>query len=802
MARIIRCTITGLKGATGSKPVELAPCTVIIGPNGCGKTTILDAVALALLGYHPTAGRGGAPMKDPADLVQRLAADGLLQVELVVETAAGRRTITRRWEQRVEKDGSIKYGKPVLEVRGGGPVVKGKEAEAEIAHLVGRPAFLDPTAWLSLADGPRRAKLLELLPTTSPWGEAELWSVAAACGISQAQLEAIWDRPDVARRPGTGELARLWAADGEEPLRDWLLRQQAFVAEISREDAERCRGLERAIGELDGDTIDAHHVAELAAAREAAERDRAQARQAFAGPLDQARAERLDLARTAELPADTYTRLDQLRRRLTDAAIDRGAQAAALQARIDLLADEPAWGDPEPGSLLAHRLAVVGAGEQVTEAEGALARAREEEEKAQAAVARTREELAGLTAQLTARVERNGADEAQALQATGQAGEALEAIRAALAGTAWGDVHCPTCLQVVDPSSLLLTLEERWCQAGRRAEEITEAGQQALAELREQHLAATGRATSARQWADRAHQAALTAQDTLARLQREQRTREGELAEATRELDRLRLELEQERSRVTGAVVDLEALRREEQALTDQVRQAEEARGRLAVLDAELARLEQQQRQAEAVATERWEAADRAYVDGQRRLERRQGLARLRADLAVAEDELQASKAASVALGPKGLQGRLLACGLAPLTHTINGCIEGLGLGRFDVRLLDERGGEVCWPGVWVEHDGRTEWRHLESLSGGQSAAVVAAFLAGLAGLAGSPLRLLAVDGLERIDQLRRPDFMAQVAELQAAGRIDQAILMGCPDAMDEVPGWTILDCWDRGAAA
>jgi DNA repair exonuclease SbcCD ATPase subunit len=62
--KIQRVNFTNLKGATDS--VELAPATLIYGRNFTGKTTITDAIKLALLGYHPALDKTAAGVMELA----------------------------------------------------------------------------------------------------------------------------------------------------------------------------------------------------------------------------------------------------------------------------------------------------------------------------------------------------------------------------------------------------------------------------------------------------------------------------------------------------------------------------------------------------------------------------------------------------------------------------------------------------------------------------------------------------------------------------------------------------------------
>lgn len=84
MKQIKRVKIQGLKDRNTS--YDLGPVTVLVGGSFSGKTAVLDAIRLGLLGWHPKLGRR------PADVMK--LAGGLLRVELEFDD----KTIVREWQ--------------------------------------------------------------------------------------------------------------------------------------------------------------------------------------------------------------------------------------------------------------------------------------------------------------------------------------------------------------------------------------------------------------------------------------------------------------------------------------------------------------------------------------------------------------------------------------------------------------------------------------------------------------------------------------------------------------------------------
>lgn len=122
---------------------------IFVGPNGKGKTTRLQAVGIALLGYVP------GKSKLPAETFKLASADNM-SVGLVTDNLSFTRTFTR--SEKSGKDGAnsvtVSQGIDISPSRG---EKKAADKEARIAAEVGNfPVMLDFNEFLSLSDSKRR----------------------------------------------------------------------------------------------------------------------------------------------------------------------------------------------------------------------------------------------------------------------------------------------------------------------------------------------------------------------------------------------------------------------------------------------------------------------------------------------------------------------------------------------------------------------------------------------------------------------------------------------------------------------
>jgi hypothetical protein len=189
------------------------------------------------------------------------------------------------------------------------------------------------------------------------------------------------------------------------------------------------------------------------------------------------------------------------------------------------------------------------------------------------------------------------------------------------------------------------------------------------------------------------------------------------------------------------------------------------------------------------------------------------------------------------AFGPEGLMGKIVEEALGPFTQAVNETLEGLRLGTFTVRLVDERGNPVFHLGVERPRSKtamdmakaeaaalaaeaerlktetaaaaaemarrraarKTDFHNIETISGGEKSATLAGISVGLATIARSPWRVALVDEIQDMDIRRRRAFLRKVVDLVAAGSLDQAILFGCPDRIENIDGVEAVDLGDGG---
>lgn len=147
MSKIQAFTMLNLKGTTAKQ--VLTGKDIFIGPNGSGKTTRLQAVQMALLGYVP--GNG----KRPADNYKYASDDSVMGVGLEVEGFK----FTRTFERTVKMTKGVPT--PTISETISVSPARGERTETErktrVAAEVGNfPVMLDFNEFLSLSDAKRR----------------------------------------------------------------------------------------------------------------------------------------------------------------------------------------------------------------------------------------------------------------------------------------------------------------------------------------------------------------------------------------------------------------------------------------------------------------------------------------------------------------------------------------------------------------------------------------------------------------------------------------------------------------------
>jgi hypothetical protein len=96
--RITQVDFANVKGSSG--PVVIGPATLIYGRNFTGKTTIIDAIKLALLGYHPALDKTAAG-------VMELASGDIMKAAVVLDTGQVVGHVWRRTAGRITKQDSV-----------------------------------------------------------------------------------------------------------------------------------------------------------------------------------------------------------------------------------------------------------------------------------------------------------------------------------------------------------------------------------------------------------------------------------------------------------------------------------------------------------------------------------------------------------------------------------------------------------------------------------------------------------------------------------------------------------------------
>jgi len=117
---IAKLTFSGLKGQR--REHDLAPLTLVKGPNGSGKTATLQAIMTGFLGYEPRLG------KRP-EATMALAEDGRMSVQILTDKGFG---VTRLFAF----DPATQAVSQEIRLRGRAEMLQ-KEAEAEIAATLG-----------------------------------------------------------------------------------------------------------------------------------------------------------------------------------------------------------------------------------------------------------------------------------------------------------------------------------------------------------------------------------------------------------------------------------------------------------------------------------------------------------------------------------------------------------------------------------------------------------------------------------------------------------------------------------------
>lgn len=234
----------------GDGPLAAAPVFLISGEVGAGKSTILDAITLALYGKIPrmeaTAMRNRAPETDsrhsrirPND-VRQLIRQGQREASASLDFSANDgKTYTAVWAARIARTGTFQPVKRYLRLPDGNEITKADEISRMIPRLVGldfdqfcRTTMLaqgEFTRFLKSDDG-AKADILEKITGQSIYAD-----------ISQAifrRTSSVRESAEALRMRADDLLARILNSSPEIPLADQIgqarAEEKALAARISR----------------------------------------------------------------------------------------------------------------------------------------------------------------------------------------------------------------------------------------------------------------------------------------------------------------------------------------------------------------------------------------------------------------------------------------------------------------------------------------------------------------------------------------------------------------------------------------
>lgn len=762
--------LLNFKGLTST--VTLAPLTYIHGPNRSHKTTAIDALLVALLGYHPEVGKTNGA-------VMQFASAGTMSVAVSGSEAV---TVSRRFTggETVKAVVSPKGFTldPRLAVALDSSLYFGKTETDRIALVTG----LIETGTAKRAEIVAALKAVKIEPHTE-----------AAEGVLAALLETLPEQRE-------GQSAQAWL----DVVAEWLkAKAKETGAQVKTLDAT-ARGLTdisivesmlSALASLaDYDAAIKSHETGLAAARqrlgkltaehEAAAKNLAR-RMQIESELDELAANAVPVEERAQIetalaearaslstasPAATKARATLNTATATHAKLE--AQAASesrelSQINIDLakLAHLPALPTAEDeaamvkvtmqaedslGGVEADRVRMEARMLEIARANGGHAGTIETETRE---IAKLREELAAL-----------------------ETACACPTCRAA--GKGWQDTARKLITGNIDAREKALndaTLALQQGQAEIRAREKDVAEFKKQADFFRTEIA--GHKERAENWKRAAARTPLL----------ERRTKMEATFATTRDA------LEFADHALTQAHVDAEAAGEVEQIARDNIAASEVevqkwtgADARRASLTAELGRLNEAggEGDEDAIAVLREEiatlegqiAATRADRDKRKALEHdKQRIAAAQEAAATAKTEVDVIKAAAEEV--RAIKVKLTAEAMQPVLDVANRVVAGLFVLAFEDGVVGRRE-----DGRFIPH---------ATFSGSEKRLTVAAITAGLA--ARAPFRLFILDEFDTIDEVNKPKILRNLARMVEDKALDQVLVVGLTKNSAAVEGWRVI---------
>ena len=222
---------TNARGLQLNVSTDMSPVVVLTGPNGSGKTTVLQSLAFALAGGIPVGTRVVSRLQDVYG--QLGTGDSNVRSQIVFDDGT---SVDRMLAARPNGNG-LKLSTRLSSSLESGSV---RDVQAAIADHVGNPVKLDVGALLALAPKKRRERIIELC-ADSVWTEDTL-------------RQRLVDQAATTEVEGAGEAAVAYL----DTVEDLLLDATKDAADEAREAVTNCerrlRELQAAINRLSADS--------------------------------------------------------------------------------------------------------------------------------------------------------------------------------------------------------------------------------------------------------------------------------------------------------------------------------------------------------------------------------------------------------------------------------------------------------------------------------------------------------------------------------------------------------------------
>ena len=703
MARITSVTLRGFKRQDTVQ--ALGGRDIFVGPNGIGKSSRIQALGTALLGYVP-----GAPGKRPQDTYRMATDDSMIVGVNTTEFGFSRmfsRKVTRK--RTGEQEVSIAQEIAVSPSRGEKTLA---ESEARIAAELGNfPVMLDFGQFLAMSDADRRKFFYGLAGI-----DGDEWSKEKVSYHLQSELltpELQGNNPDAYQaqmdliRSALGEWRPgLEPEAGVQAMLEWAKAQQKHW------NAEQ----KKASGAV-------QKLAELKNQLEETDRNIAGNKQ----ELDRLQSDHTHVS-------TEIARQDEVQNLLNK----RGTRIQEIKTRVADLEAMPDY-DPTPQLLL---IAEIQATITAVDVEAAVA-------STIAKLQTIQTELTSLETEISTIQERSVSAKASA-----------DGLKKALAQASERGGLCVISPKIACPKDF--TPFVGWAQTQLDAYQVVyKEAQEALSERKRQQTDRRDHVQVLQAERDRAYTDARKLDQHNEDVRSKVKAIELVLSKAIdaderrkQSISHLREELANLESESTGSVATSDVLTKQRDGLKAQI-------------DTLKTKIEEQEKAKTTISNMKASMIDSS----------------------TSENNHAGAKYLAEALGPKGIQGKMLIGALNPIRDAVTANLLTMGFERSFFFLTESTSGQEVFRFGWVDEQEREV--DFDALSTGQQMIVLIALLVTILERANPPLKILAIDNVENLD---RANFACVLAGLdKMAERLDNILLAGVIDiAAADVPGWTV----------